>query len=173
MLILTSHPLNVTCSVCEAYNAESEISTNLWSQELGHHLGTKEVSSNRLLSWCSKDIWVPGVLRPRRGSQKSQSPGLLQDTIKFACKKERLIPLSLQKTIYIYIYMYIKEIIYIYIYFFFGLFAFSRAAPGAYGGSRARGLIQAVAAGLHHSHRNARSQPCLQPTPQLTAMPDP
>ena len=35
--------------------------------------------------------------------------------------------------------------------FIFCLFAISRAAPAAYGGSQARGLIGAVAAGLHHS----------------------
>ena len=52
-------------------------------------------------------------------------------------------------------------------------FVFSRAAPAAYGGSQARGLIGAVAAGLHHSHSNAGSQPSLRPTPQLMAMPDP
>ena len=40
---------------------------------------------------------------------------------------------------------------------FFCLFAISRAAPVAYGGSQARGLIGAVAAGLHHSHSNAGS----------------
>ena len=33
--------------------------------------------------------------------------------------------------------------------FFFYLFAFSRATPAAYGGSWVRGLIRAVAAGLH------------------------
>ena len=38
--------------------------------------------------------------------------------------------------------------------FFFCLFAFSRAAPLAYGGPQARGLIEAVAAGLHQSHSN-------------------
>jgi len=43
----------------------------------------------------------------------------------------------------------------------------------AYGGSQARGLIRAIAAGLHHSHSNARSEPCLPPTPQITAMLDP
>ena len=32
----------------------------------------------------------------------------------------------------------------------------------AYGGSQARGLIGAVAAGLHHSHSNTRSEPHLQ-----------
>ena len=42
----------------------------------------------------------------------------------------------------------------------------------AYGGSQARGLIGAVASGLHHSHSNAGSEPHLQPTPQLTAMLD-
>ena len=36
---------------------------------------------------------------------------------------------------------------------------FSRAAPAAHGGSQVRGLIGAVAAGLHHS--NAGSEPCL------------
>ena len=56
---------------------------------------------------------------------------------------------------------------------FFCLFAFSRAAPAAYGGSQARGLIEAVATGLHHSHNNAGSKPHLKPTSQLRAMPDP
>ena len=55
---------------------------------------------------------------------------------------------------------------------FFFFFHF-RAAPTAYGGSQARGLIQAVASGLCRSHSNARSEPCLQPTPQLTATPGP
>ena len=58
-------------------------------------------------------------------------------------------------------------------YFLFCLFAFSRAAPTAYGGSQARGLLGAVAAGLHHSHSNLGSEPCLQPTQQLPAMLDP
>ena len=48
-----------------------------------------------------------------------------------------------------------------------------RAALAAYGSSQARGLIVAVAAGLHHSHSNARSKPHLQPTPQLVATLDP
>ena len=39
--------------------------------------------------------------------------------------------------------------------FFFLIF--SRAAPAAYGGFQDRGLIGAIAAGLHHSHSNARS----------------
>ena len=48
-----------------------------------------------------------------------------------------------------------------------------RAAPAAYGGFQARGQIGAPAAGLHHSHSNAGSEPHLQPTSQLMAPPDP
>ena len=53
------------------------------------------------------------------------------------------------------------------------LFCLFRAAPMTYGGCQARGRIGAVAAVLHHSHSNAVSELCLQPTPQLTATPDP
>ena len=56
---------------------------------------------------------------------------------------------------------------------FYFIFCFFRAAPMAYGGSRARGRIRAVAAGPHHSHSNVESEPRLQSTPQLTAIPDP
>ena len=51
------------------------------------------------------------------------------------------------------------------------LFVFSGAAPIAYGSSQARGPVEAAAASLHHSHSrsHARSEPCLRPTPQLTA----
>ena len=55
-------------------------------------------------------------------------------------------------------------------FFFFSLFI---AALGAYGSSQAGSQIEAAAAGLRHSHSNARSEPRLRPTPQLTAMPDP
>ena len=53
----------------------------------------------------------------------------------------------------------------------FGLFFFSsffrvfRATFMAHGGSQARVPIAAVAANLHHSHRNARWELGLQPTP--------
>ena len=53
------------------------------------------------------------------------------------------------------------------------IFLPARAAPAAYGSSQARGLLGAVAAGLHHSHSNRGSEPCLRPTPQLRAMLDP
>ena len=55
--------------------------------------------------------------------------------------------------------------------FFLFVFCLFRAIPVAYGGSQARGLIRTVTVGLCHS--NARSELHLQPTPQLTAMPDP
>ena len=58
-------------------------------------------------------------------------------------------------------------------FFSFVFFAFSRAAPEAYGGSQARGLIGTVAASLHHRHSHAGSKLHLRPTPQLTAMLDP
>ena len=46
------------------------------------------------------------------------------------------------------------------------LSVFSKATLMACGGSQARGLIGAVATGLHLSHSNVRSEPRLQPTPQ-------
>ena len=68
------------------------------------------------------------------------------------------------------------DLVLIYLFFLFCLFvvvvAISWAAPAAYGGSQARGLIGGVATGLHQSHSNAGPEPRLQPTPQLTAMPD-
>ena len=44
------------------------------------------------------------------------------------------------------------------LFLFFGLF---RAALVAYGSSQARGPVEAVAAGLHHSHSHAGSEPSL------------
>ena len=52
-------------------------------------------------------------------------------------------------------------------------FFFPKAAPAAYGGSQARGLIGAVAASLCQRHSNVRSKLHLRSTPQLTATPDP
>ena len=50
---------------------------------------------------------------------------------------------------------------------------FFGATPMAHGGSQAKGRIRATATSLPHSYSNAGSEPCLQPTPQVTAMPDP
>ena len=46
-------------------------------------------------------------------------------------------------------------------FFFFYLFVISWAALSAYGGSQARGLIIAVAAGLLQRHSNSGSEPRL------------
>ena len=56
---------------------------------------------------------------------------------------------------------------------FSDFYNFFRATPMAYGGSQARGLTRATAAGHSHSHNNARSEPYLQTTPELMAMLDP
>ena len=56
------------------------------------------------------------------------------------------------------------------LFFFLVLCLFSGVA---YGGTQARGLMGATAAGQHHSHSNAGSESCLRPTSQLTATPDP
>ena len=61
-----------------------------------------------------------------------------------------------------------KKIIYLFyflFFYFFCLFAISWATPVAYGGSQARGLIGAIAAGLCQSHSNTGSELCLQTTP--------
>ena len=55
-------------------------------------------------------------------------------------------------------------------FFFFSVISW--AAPAAYGGSQGRGPNGAVVSGLCQSHSNARSELRLQPTPQITAMPD-
>ena len=59
------------------------------------------------------------------------------------------------------------------LFYLFCLFAISRVAPMAYGGSQARGQIGATAASLCQSHSNTGFEPYLQPTTQLMAMPDP
>ena len=52
-------------------------------------------------------------------------------------------------------------ILFIYLFIYFPVFCLFRAEPVAYGGSQARSLVGAVAAGLPQSHSNARSKPCL------------
>ena len=64
---------------------------------------------------------------------------------------------------------FISEMIFLLSLFCFVLFCFClfRATP------KARGWFRATAASPHHSHSNAGSELCLQPIPQLMAMPDP
>ena len=55
------------------------------------------------------------------------------------------------------------------LFFFFWYFCLFRAASPTYGGSQARCLIRATAAGLCQSCSHARAKPCLWPSPQLMA----
>ena len=50
------------------------------------------------------------------------------------------------------------------------MFCLFRPVSAAYGSSQIRDQIGAAAVCLCHSHSNARSEPCLQSTPQLTAI---
>ena len=68
---------------------------------------------------------------------------------------------------FLFIYFLIKNFL------FFVFLPFLGLLPRHMEVLRLRGLIGAVAAGLHHSHRNVGSEPRLQPTPQLMAMPGP
>ena len=52
---------------------------------------------------------------------------------------------------------------------FFCLFVLFMATPMAYGGSQARDLIGAIAAGLRQTHSNAGSELCRRPIPQPMA----
>ena len=58
-------------------------------------------------------------------------------------------------------------------FFLFFFFFTLRSTPAIYRSSQARGQIGAAAAGLCHNHSNEGSKPDLQPTSQLTEMPDP
>ena len=64
-----------------------------------------------------------------------------------------------------------KNLLYLWLFIIFIFYFFVFLGPhAAYGGSQARGQIGAVATGLHHSHSNTRSEPCLQ---QIMATLDP
>ena len=56
---------------------------------------------------------------------------------------------------------------------FLSFLPFLGPLPAAYGGSQDRGQTGAVATGLRQNHSHAGSETRLQPTPQLTATPDP
>ena len=67
----------------------------------------------------------------------------------------------------------LSEMYLFFIFYFLFILPFSAAAPTAYGGSQARGLIGAVAAGLRQGRSTEGSEPSLWPTPQFTATRDP
>ena len=61
----------------------------------------------------------------------------------------------------------------IYVFYNVEIFFLFMAAPVTCGGSQGKGRIRAIATGPCHSDSNARSEMCLQSTPQLMAMLDP
>ena len=70
--------------------------------------------------------------------------------------------------------LYSRTSLFIYSFFFFFFFSFLGPHPQHMESPRlARNWIGATAAGLHHSHSNTGSEPCLQPTLQLSATLDP
>ena len=77
----------------------------------------------------------------------------------------------------LFFHLFVFFSLFFFLSFFFFLFFFFfllfRAIPVAYGSSQAGGLIRAIVAGLHHSHSNVGSKPCLWPSPQSMATPDP
>ena len=81
-----------------------------------------------------------------------------------------LDPDSNKPTVEKNLFRQLEKYFFLFLAFVFCLF---RASFVAHGVSQAGGHIGAVAVSLHQSHSNAGSEPRLQPTPQLTAMPDP
>ena len=71
---------------------------------------------------------------------------------------------------YYYSLCTLNKLVFLLLFWSFCLF---KAAPVAYGGSQARGVIRATAVSLRQSQSNARFEQHLRPTPQLTATPDP
>ena len=108
-----------------------------------HHLLLVSGSdSSRDLLGVESDCICPSVFRSSHWVSRTQGPSMLQQVSES--------PSFLLLLLFLFLF---------------------RAAPVAYGGSQARGLIGATAAS--HSHSNTRLEPCLWPTPQLTATPDP
>ena len=136
----------------------------MWVQSL--------TSLSGLRIWCCCELWCRS--QTRLGSHIAGGCGVgwrlqLQTSICCKCgpKKQKQ-----KKKTSVYSYNLHKNSILLLL-LFFCLFAISWAAPGAYGGSQARGLIGAVVASLRQSRSNAGSEPHMRPTPQFTAMPDP
>ena len=89
------------------------------------------------------------------------------------CGCRGLTVLYLFHCMYQKLWLFCFSFLKIYLFIYFVFLPFSRATPEAYGDSLARGPIWASASGLLQSHSNTGSEPSQQPTPQLTAMPDP
>ena len=95
--------------------------------------------------WCQSQVMMArSMVRKEVQGPCSTSPGLLGSgleaqghlaSVSLLCPR----PQVLHQDVFVFV------------------FCFFRAAPTAYGGSQASGQIGATAAGLHHSHSNARA----------------
>ena len=90
----------------------------------------------------------------------------------FTCHNEIYLRCSTNQYV-LHSFLWLYNISFFPFFFFFFFFWLLRATLATHESSQARGWIGAVAAGLHCSHSNAGSEPCLWPTPQLRAILDP
>ena len=88
-------------------------------------------------------------------------------------KTNQITHFTVHFTVYKLYLSFLGFVFFLVLFCFVLFFGFSRAAPPAHGDSQARSRIGAIAASLYHSHCNARSEPHLPTTPQLTATLDP
>ena len=123
-------------------------------------------SPSGLRLWCCHELWCRSqtplgssiaeiVARP---ATAALIPPIAWE---FPCAKDVVLKNQPNKTLCASVCSFFLSFSSFYISFYFFIFCLFRAAPTAYGGSQARGLIGAIAAGLYHSHSNARSEPHL------------
>ena len=102
------------------------------------------------------------VLGNQCRSKNFLSSSLLRDTCFINCtlkkkKRRASTPVFFLILFWKLSFWAVAEVFFFFFFFFFWSFCLFRAAPTAYGGSQARGLIGVLAAGLHHSYSNATS----------------
>ena len=102
------------------------------------------------LMWLKENLKetaiLPRVLPPAPGVEEEKTPSLLAP------------PKPLSGHLFCAIITFTWAVWILSLNIFFFLFT---AAPVTYGGSQARGRIGTVAASLHHSQRDTRTEPCL------------
>ena len=89
------------------------------------------------------------------------------------CSHSRLCCLCLLLKSLLWLSFFLLLLLLFFFFFFFWSFVFLGPHSWHNVCSQARGRVGATAVRLPHSHRNTRSKPRLQPTPQLMATPDP
>ena len=125
--------------------------------------------------WCRRKMWLESPIAVAVASSYSSywTPSLgTSMCCRCGPKKTKWINnwhMEIDSFI-IYCFVIYMLLVLLFTFFFFFFFLF-RAAPKAYRSSQARDQIIATTVSLHHSY--LRSKPCLWPTPQLMAAPDP